>query len=58
MFLLFDGNGGIGVMLAFALSKLVMLAGMVALMPPGVLHLETVVETAKRIAAGVMTSYC
>jgi O-antigen/teichoic acid export membrane protein len=49
------GNGGIGVVVAFALSELVVFAGVVAIMPRGVLRVETVVEAAKTIAAAAGT---
>jgi hypothetical protein len=49
------GNGGTGVVVAFALSELVVLAGVVTIMPHGVLRLETVVEAAKAIAAAAGT---
>ena len=49
------GNGGIGVVVAFALSELVMFAGIAAILPRGTLRLETVVEAAKTIAAAVAT---
>jgi O-antigen/teichoic acid export membrane protein len=49
------GSGGIGVVVAFALSELVMFAGVVAIIPRGTLRPETVVEAAKTIAVAVLT---
>jgi len=48
-------NGGIGVVLAFAISELVMFAGMVAIMPRGAFLLKTAVEAAKAIGAAIAT---
>jgi O-antigen/teichoic acid export membrane protein len=48
-------NGGMGVVLAFALSELLMFVGMVAIMPRGALLLETTVDAAKAIGAGIAT---
>jgi O-antigen/teichoic acid export membrane protein len=50
-----DGNGGTGVVLAFALSELVMFAGMVAIMPRGTFLPENLVVAAKTIGAAVAT---
>jgi O-antigen/teichoic acid export membrane protein len=49
------GNGGLGVIVAFALSELIMFAGLIAMMPRGVLRLESIVEAAKAIGAAVVT---
>jgi O-antigen/teichoic acid export membrane protein len=49
------GSGGIGVVVAFSLSELVMFAGMVAIMPRGTLRPETVVDAVKTIAAAALT---
>jgi O-antigen/teichoic acid export membrane protein len=48
-------NGGMGVVLAFALSELVMFFGMVAIIPRGAFLLETIVEATKAIGAGAAT---
>jgi O-antigen/teichoic acid export membrane protein len=50
-----DRNGGIGVIVAFALSELVMFAGMIAIMPRGTLRLDSVVEAAKTLTAAGVT---
>jgi hypothetical protein len=44
-----------GVIVAFALSELIMFAGLIAMMPRGVLRLESIVEAAKAIGAAVVT---
>ena len=48
-------NGGTGVVVAFALSELVMFVGMVAIMPRGAFLPQTIVEAAKSIGAAVAT---
>jgi O-antigen/teichoic acid export membrane protein len=48
-------NGGVGVVIAFALSELVMFAGMVAIMPGGAFLPKTAVEAAKAIGAAIAT---
>jgi O-antigen/teichoic acid export membrane protein len=50
-----DRNGGIGVIVAFGLSELVMFAGMIAIMPRGALRLDSIVEAAKAITAAGVT---
>ena len=49
------GNGGIGVVLSFALSELVVLSGVLVLMPRGTLTRAAAVDTARALGAAGLT---
>ncbi|HXK12575.1 MAG TPA: polysaccharide biosynthesis C-terminal domain-containing protein, partial [Vicinamibacteria bacterium] len=49
------GNGGIGVVVAFALSEFVVFAGAVAALRPGTLQPATAVDVARAIGAAALT---
>jgi hypothetical protein len=49
------GSGGIGVVVSFGLSELVMFAGMMAILPRGALGPASVLDAAKAVAAAAMT---
>jgi O-antigen/teichoic acid export membrane protein len=49
------GNGGVGVVGAFALSEIVVFVGAVAVMRPGILERATALDAARAIAAAGMT---
>jgi O-antigen/teichoic acid export membrane protein len=49
------GNGGMGIIIGFALSELIMLAGIVAILPRGILRPETLIEGTKSIATAGVT---
>ena len=49
------GNGAIAVMLSFAAGELVMVAAAVYLLPRGTLHLSTVLDMGRAVAAGAGT---
>lgn len=49
------GNGGIGIVLSFALSELVVLSGALALLPRGILTGAAAVDTARALGAAGLT---
>ena len=49
------GNGGIGIVLSFALSELVVLSGALILLPRGTLTSAAAVDTARALGAGGLT---